>query len=140
MLSQFVQTIWDTLAEMAPYLLLGFALAGLLSAWLSPDTVRRHLGDGRFASVLKATLFGIPLPLCSCSVIPVAASLRKQGASPAATGAFLISTPQTGVDSVFVTYSLLGLPLALVRVLAAFCSGVLGGLLLALTGRTARPD
>ncbi|MFH1725198.1 MAG: SO_0444 family Cu/Zn efflux transporter [Elusimicrobiota bacterium] len=120
---------WATLCQMAPYLLLGFAVAGILSVLVSPETVERHLG-GRLRpiwAVVKATLFGIPLPLCSCGVIPVAASLRRHGASRGAATSFLISTPQTGVDSILVTYSLLGPVFAVFRPLAAFAGGIIGG-------------
>ena len=91
---------------MSPYLLSGFFVAGLLSVFVSQKMVERHLGGRGFLPVLKATLFGIPLPLCSCGVIPVAMSLRKHGASKGSTISFLFSTPQTGVDSILVTYSL----------------------------------
>ena len=114
---------------MAPYLLFGFLAAGLLSVCVSPALVERHLGNRGFWAVLKATLFGIPLPLCSCSVIPVAASLRRHGASRGATVSFLLSTPQTGVDSIAVTYALLGTAFAVFRPLAALVTGILGGLL-----------
>ncbi len=114
---------------MAPYLLLGFLVAGLLSVWISPAAVERHLGGRGFWQILKASLFGIPLPLCSCGVIPVAMSLHKHGAGKGATTSFLLSTPQTGVDSILVTYSLLGPALAIFRPLAALISGLLGGTL-----------
>ena len=118
---------WAMLAEMAPYLLLGFVVAGLLSAFISAEWVERHLGGGRLSQIVKAALFGVPLPLCSCGVIPVAASLRRHGASKGATTAFLLSTPQTGVDSIAVTYALLGPFLAVYRPLAALVTGVFGG-------------
>ena len=102
-------------------------MAGLLSVLISPTLVERHLGGRGFWPVVKAALFGVPLPLCSCGVIPVATSLRRHGASRAATTAFLISTPQTGVDSILVTYSLLGGVFAIFRPVAALVSGVLGG-------------
>jgi uncharacterized membrane protein YraQ (UPF0718 family)/copper chaperone CopZ len=121
--------LWVTLTGMAPYLLLGFAIAGIMAAFVSPDTVERHLGGRGFKPVLKAALFGVPLPLCSCGVIPVAASLRKHGASRGATMAFLLSTPQTGVDSIMVTYALLGPVIAIFRPIAAFFTGLLGGYL-----------
>jgi uncharacterized protein len=120
---------WNVLGDMAPYLLLGFAIAGAMSVVLSPEFVERHLGGRGLGSILKASAFGVPLPLCSCGVIPVAASLRRHGASKAATVGFLISTPQTGVDSMFVTFSLLGGVFAVFRPLAALISGVLGGAL-----------
>ncbi len=118
---------WEVLAEMAPYLLLGFLVAGFLSVLLPPAAVERHLGGRGFLSILKASAFGVPLPLCSCSVIPVAASLRNHGASRGAVTAFLISTPQTGVDSILATYALLGPVFAVFRPLAALVSGLLGG-------------
>ena len=123
----FGVSLWAVLATMAPYLLLGFGVAGLLHVLIPTALVRRHLGGKGMGPVVKAALFGIPLPLCSCGVIPVAASLRKSGASSAATSSFLIATPQTGVDSIFVTYSLLGGVIAIFRPLAALISGVIGG-------------
>lgn len=128
-LFQFGSAFWQLLAEMAPYLLLGFAVAGLLSVWISPATVERHLGKGNVAPVAKAALFGVPLPLCSCGVIPVSASLRRHGASRGATTSFLLSTPQTGVDSILVTWSLLGPFLAIFRPLIALVTGLIGGLI-----------
>ncbi len=119
---------WVVWNQMAPYLLFGFLVAGMLSVWLSPDWVRRHLGGG-WGSSLRAALFGVPLPLCSCSIIPVAVSLREQGAGKGATAAFLMSTPQVGVNSLVVTYGLLGPFLAIVRAVVAFASGLLSGIL-----------
>ena len=119
---------WETLAEMAPYLLFGFFIAGLLSVFVSTRTVERHLGGkGIFRQALKAALFGVPLPLCSCGVIPVTASLRTRGANRASSVSFLISTPQTGVDSVMVTLGMLGPVFAIIRPVTAFVSGLLGG-------------
>ncbi len=132
---RYLQTLWDVTAEMAPYLLLGFLVAGLLSGWLTRGFVQRHLGGSRWASVIRATLVGVPMPLCSCGVLPVAASLRERGASRGATTAFLTSTPQTGVDSIAATYALLGLPFTLVRVIAAFVTGWLNGLLVEWLGK-----
>ena len=127
----FMQSVlregWATLEQMAPYLLFGFAVAGALSVMLPAETVERHLGGRGLGPVVRASLFGIPLPLCSCGVIPVATSLRKHGASRGATVSFLLSTPQTGVDSILATYSLLGPVFAIFRPVAAFITGVLGG-------------
>ncbi len=127
LLSQAVTSFWQTLCEMSPYLLFGFLAAGILSAFVSPDIVSRHLGVGGPWPVVKAALFGVPLPLCSCSVIPVTVSLRKHGAGKGAAVAFLISTPQTGVDSIFVTFSLLGPVFAVFRPVVAFVTGIVGG-------------
>lgn len=120
---------WHTIGDMSPYLLFGFFIAGILSVVVSKAFVQRHLGGRGLWSVIKASALGVPLPLCSCSVIPVSMSLRKQGASREATLAFLLSTPQTGVDSIFVTYSLLGPVFAVVRPVIALVTGLIGGIL-----------
>ena len=119
---------WAVLGEMAPWVLGGFAVAGGLSLWLNARSVRKHFGGGRVAAILKAVGLGIPLPVCSCGVIPLGASLRKHGAGKGATAAFLMSTPQTGVDSIAVTFGLMGPLFALFRPLAALVSGVACGL------------
>lgn len=125
----FVVSFWDLVAAMAPYLLLGLALAGLLHKLLRPAWIRRQLRANHTAATVRATVFGIPLPLCSCGVIPVAASLRRSGAGIGPTAAFAASTPQTGVDSVLATGALLGWPLAMVRVVVAFFSGIVTGII-----------
>ena len=117
------------LTEMAPYLLLGFVFAGLLHLLFPKKKVRKYMGQNNFRSILNAALLGVPLPLCSCGVIPTGISFYKHGASKASTVSFLISTPQTGVDSIFVTYSLLGLPFAIIRPIVAFVTGLFGGLI-----------
>jgi len=114
---------------MAPYLLLGFLIAGLLHVYVKKETITQYLGGKNLKSVLYASLLGIPLPLCSCGVIPTGISFHNNGASKGASVSFLISTPQTGVDSILVTYSLLGLPLAILRPIIALVSGILGGIL-----------
>ena len=125
---------WLVLGEMAPYLLFGFLAAGVLSVCISPEFVERHLGGRGFGPVLKAAIFGVPLPLCSCGVIPVGASFRRHGASRAATTSFLLSTPQTGIDSIAITYALLGPVIAIFRPIVAFVTGLLGGALVWLLG------
>ena len=115
--------------KMAPYLLFGYLFAGVLHIFVKTETISRHLGKRSFLSVVKAALFGIPLPLCSCSVIPAAMSLRKEGASRGAVLSFLISTPTTGVDSILATYSLLGGLFTAYRVIASFVAGVFSGVL-----------
>jgi len=120
-----------SLVAMAPYLLFGFLVAGILAVAVSPEMVERHLGGRGIWPVVKAAAFGVPLPLCSCGVIPVSASLRRHGASRGATTAFLLSTPQTGVDSIMVTLSLLGPVFAIFRPVAALATGVFGGALVA---------
>lgn len=120
---------WVVLAQMAPYLLLGFAIAGAMSVVISAGWVGKHLGGRGVWPVLKATVLGIPLPLCSCGVIPVSAGLRRQGASRGATSAFLLATPETGVDSMLATYALLGPVFAIIRPVVALVGGVVCGLL-----------
>lgn len=127
MLQTAVLAFWGIVIDMSPFLLFGFLAAGLLSVLVPPSLVERHLGGRGIWPSVKAAVFGVPLPLCSCGVIPVAASLRRHGASRGATTAFLLSTPQTGVDSILVTLSLLGPVFAVFRPLAALVTGVIGG-------------
>lgn len=119
--------IWSLINEMSPYLLLGFGFAGLLHAFVPASLYQRYLGKNSFSSVAWAALLGVPLPLCSCGVIPTAMSLHKEGASKGATTSFLIATPQTGVDSILATASLLGIPFAILRPVAALMTALIGG-------------
>ncbi|MCH5240272.1 MAG: SO_0444 family Cu/Zn efflux transporter [Muribaculaceae bacterium] len=125
---QVLHSFLHILNEMSPYVLLGFLIAGLLHVFIKEETLARHLSGNGWKSVIKAAAIGIPLPLCSCGVLPTAVSLRRQGASKAATTSFLIATPQTGVDSIAATYSLLGLPFALIRPIAALSGAFFGGI------------
>ncbi len=118
---------WDLLQDAAPYILFGILVGGLLKVFLSPAYVARHLGQGRYSSVFKAALFGVPLPLCSCGVLPAAAALKKQGANNGATTAFLISTPESGIDSISVSYALLDPIMTAARPVAAFVSALIAG-------------
>ncbi len=136
---QIINESWLVLGLMAPYLLFGFLAAGILSVYLSADWVSRYLGGTGYKGVFVASAFGVPLPLCSCSVLPVAVSIRKSGASRASTTAFLLSTPQTGVDSIAVTYALLGPVFALFRPLTALLSGLVGGFLVGVFGEKEKP-
>ena len=122
----FVEFI-DLCNEMSPYLLLGFIFAGILHVYIKKEKTVKYLGKKNFRSVINAALIGIPLPLCSCGVIPTGVSFSKNGATKGASVSFLISTPQTGIDSILVTYSMLGLPFAIVRPIVAFFTGILGG-------------
>jgi hypothetical protein len=128
-LKDFFSELILILSEMAPYLLLGFLFAGILHLLFPKKRVRKYMGKNNLGSVFNAALLGVPLPLCSCGVIPTGISFYKHGASKPSTVSFLISTPQTGVDSIFVTYSLLGLPFAIIRPIVAFITGIFGGLL-----------
>ena len=121
--------VLNLINEMSPFLLLGFFFAGLLHAFVPGAVYSRYLSGHNFRSVFYAALLGVPLPLCSCGVLPTAMSLRKQGASKGATAAFLIATPETGVDSIAATYSLMGLPFAITRPVVAFCTALFAGVL-----------
>ncbi len=125
---EILQAIWVILCEMAPYILLGFLIAGILEVWVDRQTMARHLSGRGWKPVVKAALFGIPLPLCSCGVLPTAVALRRRGASRGATTSFLIATPQTGVDSIAATYSLLGPVFAVLRPVAALVGAAFGGM------------
>ena len=126
---EFVQEFITLFSEMAPFLLLGFLLAGILHVWVPNQVYVPKISKSNFASVLWAALFGVPLPICSCGVIPTSIAIRKEGASKGASVSFLISTPATGVDSILATYSLLGLPFAILRPVAAFVTALFGGVL-----------
>ena len=127
LIETFFKTLWELTLEMSPYLLLGFLIAGLLNGVFSKAWLQRQLGKPGWKSSIKAALFGVPLPLCSCGVIPTGVSLHKKGASKGATTSFLISTPQTGVDSILVTYALMGWAYAIIRPIIAFLTGIFGG-------------
>lgn len=127
-LKDIFSVIFTIFNEMSFYLLLGFLFAGILHVLVPQHLFSKYLSKNSWLSVMYATLFGIPLPLCSCGVIPTAMALYKEGASKGATISFLIATPQTGIDSIIATYSLLGLPFAIVRPVAAFFTSIFAGL------------
>ncbi|MEN8231350.1 MAG: SO_0444 family Cu/Zn efflux transporter [Thermodesulfobacteriota bacterium] len=123
-----LQESWHLLLEASIYILFGMIVGGLLKVFLNPSFVADHLGRGKFSSVIKAALFGIPIPLCSCGVLPAAASLKRQGANNGATTAFLISTPESGVDSMAITYALLDPIMTVARPVSAFITAVAAGI------------
>ena len=129
-LGLFLLEIWSLCLQMSPFLLMGMFVSGLISMFVNSRLILKHIGSKNFLSILKSTVLGIPVPLCSCGVIPVAATLRDSGASKGSTVSFLVSTPQTGVDSIFLTYGMLGPVFALFRPLAAFVSGIFSGLVI----------
>lgn len=126
---RLLQAIYETYLSISPYLFIGLMFAGLLHIVFKKDFVAKHLGENNFFSVIKAAILGVPLPLCSCGVIPTAMFLRRKNASKGATMSFLISTPQTGVDSILATYGMMGPIFAIFRPIAAFISGILGGVI-----------
>ena len=124
----FIELIY-LVKEMAPWLLFGLVFAGLLKVYFPQKHIDKYLGKPNAKSAVNASLLGVPMPLCSCGVIPTGISFFKNGASRGATNSFLISTPQTGVDSIFATYSMLGWPFAVLRPIVAFTTGIFGGIL-----------
>lgn len=134
-LEKFLLQFVTLFSEMAPFLLLGFLLAGILHVWIPNHLYIPKIAKPNFKSTLWAALFGVPLPICSCGVIPTSIALRREGASKGASVSFLISTPATGVDSILATYSLLGGPFALLRPIAAFVTALFGGVLTNLVTR-----
>ena len=120
---------WHVLVEAGPYVLLGFFVAGLLKGFVPDSFMANHLGGKTVGSVVKAAVIGVPLPLCSCGVLPAALGMRKQGASKGATTAFMISTPETGVDSMAVTYALIDPIMTVVRPIAASITAIFAGIL-----------
>lgn len=125
---EILRQSWQLVLQSGAFLLVGFLIAGLIHAFVSTARLARWLGPARWRSVLNAAVIGAPLPLCSCSVVPVAATLRKRGASRGATTAFLISTPESGVDSIAVTYALMDPIMTVARPLAAIFSAFAAGI------------
>ncbi|WP_462153944.1 SO_0444 family Cu/Zn efflux transporter [Pseudoalteromonas piscicida] len=128
-MNELIVNFWQLFLVSAPWLLLGLILAGLLNVFIPKDLLQKHLGKGGFWTTIKAALIGAPMPLCSCGVIPAAVGLRRAGGSKSATTAFLVSTPETGVDSISVSYVLLGPFMAIIRPIAAVVSAIAAGLL-----------
>jgi uncharacterized protein len=129
MLIRFGLEVWTLLTELAPYLFLGAGIATLLKFGLPQGFITSQMGRPTLGSVVKSVFLGVPMPLCSCGVIPAAIGLKKSGASNGAVVGFMISTPQTGADSLLISASFLGWPLALFMLAVTFVSGLVGGLL-----------
>ena len=125
----FLTNLLDLLLEASPWLVFGLALGGMIKALIPTQFLNRHLSGNSIGSIAKAAMLGAPLPLCSCGVIPVALGLRQAGASKPATTSFLVSTPETGIDSISITYALLGPFMTIVRPIAALVSALVSGLL-----------
>lgn len=133
---QFFNSLFTMLCQMAPYILLGFFIAGIMHAFIPRRTMAKHLSGRGWKSVMKGALIGVPLPLCSCGVLPTAIAMHRSGASKASSTSFLIATPQTGVDSIAATWSLLGAPFAIIRPIAALVTSFFGGIAV---GKTEEP-
>lgn len=137
---QLIYSLLYMLNEMSPYILLGFLIAGIMHAFIPQKTFAHHLSGTGWRPVIKSALIGIPLPLCSCGVLPSAIAMRRNGASKAASTSFLISTPQTGVDSIAATWSLLGAPFAIIRPIAALITSFFGGIAVGKSEETAHNE
>lgn len=125
---ELLNSLLFMLNEMSPYILLGFFIAGLMHAFVPQRTFAHHLAGTDWRSVVKSAAIGIPLPLCSCGVLPAAIAMCRNGASRAASTSFLVATPQTGIDSIAATWSLLGPAFAVIRPIAALVTAVFGGI------------
>ena len=128
-ITHFLEALWQLSLAMAPYILFGLIFAGILHEIVPDSIVTKHLGNDNVTSVVKSTLFGIPLPVCSCGVIPLATSIKKSGASKGATLSFLISTPITGVDSILATYGIFGWIFTIYRVITSMVIAIAAGIL-----------
>ena len=128
-ITHFFEALWQLSIAMAPYILFGLVFAGILHELVPDSIVTKHLGKDNISSVVKSTIFGIPLPVCSCGVIPLATSIKKSGASKGATLSFLISTPITGVDSILATYGIFGWIFTLYRVITSMIIAMVAGIL-----------
>ena len=135
----FVQALIDLSNAMAPYILFGLLIAGILHEIMPQDFVKKHLGNDDTKSVIKATLFGIPIPVCSCGVIPLATSLQKSGASKGAVLSFLISTPITGVDSILATFGIFGFAFTIYRIFTSIIIAITAGILVNLFESAKKP-
>jgi uncharacterized membrane protein YraQ (UPF0718 family) len=139
MIQQYLTAIWQLSLEAAPWLLLGLIIGGLFKSLVPQAFLQRHLTRPGLSSIIKAAILGMPLPLCSCGVIPAAMGLRQAGASKPATSSFLVATPETGVDSISVTYAMMGPVMAVIRPVAALISAVITGVLVLLFGDEKQP-
>ena len=128
-ITHFFEALWQLSIAMAPYILFGLLFAGILHELVPDSIVTKHLGKDNITSVVKSTVFGIPLPVCSCGVIPLATSIKKSGASKGATLSFLISTPITGVDSIMATYGIFGWIFTVYRAITSMIIAMVAGIL-----------
>ncbi|MCG8462857.1 MAG: permease, partial [Holophagales bacterium] len=127
---------WTMFVLAAPYILFGLAFAGLIHVLLPESLVVRWMGTPGLSGVVRAALIGVPLPVCSCGVVPITLELRRKGASRPASQSFLITTPESSIDSIFLTWGMMGPVMAIARPIAAFFTAVLGGILSIASART----
>ncbi len=125
---EILKASWNLYLDVAIYMLFGFLIAGILYVFFKADKIKQYLGQGKIKSVFLSALFGIPIPLCSCGVVPVAMGLKKQGANSGAALSFMIATPESGVDSIAVSYAMLDPIMTVIRPVAGFITAVCTGI------------
>ncbi|OGQ89815.1 MAG: permease [Deltaproteobacteria bacterium RIFOXYC2_FULL_48_10] len=128
MLYEILKETWQIYLDVAVYMLFGFFMAGVLYVFFKPDKIKKYLGTGKIRPVILSALFGIPIPLCSCGVVPVAAGLKKQGANNGAALSFMIATPESGVDSIAVSWAMLDPIMTVIRPVAGFITAIATGI------------
>lgn len=133
-LAEILSEVWNIYLDVAVFMLFGFMVAGLLHVFFKTENIRTYLGTGSVKPVFLAALFGIPIPLCSCGVIPVTAGLKRQGANDGAALSFMISTPESGVDSIAVSWAMLDPLMTVIRPAAGFITAVCTGLAVNILG------
>jgi len=137
---EILKESWQIYLDVAIYMLFGFFVAGILYIFFKADKIKRYLGTGKIKPVILAALFGIPLPLCSCGVVPVATGLKKQGANSGAALSFMIATPESGVDSIAVSWAMLDPIMTAIRPLAGFITAISTGIAQNFFGSDVEPD
>lgn len=127
-LYEILKETWQIYLDVSVYMLFGFFMAGILYVFFKPDKIKKYLGTGKIRPVILSALFGIPIPLCSCGVVPVAAGLKKQGANNGAALSFMIATPESGVDSIAVSWAMLDPIMTVIRPVAGFITAIATGI------------
>ncbi len=137
---EILKESWHLYLDVAIFMLFGFFVAGILYVFFKPDQIKKHLGTGKIKPVILSALFGIPIPLCSCGVIPVAAGLKKQGANNGAALSFMIATPESGVDSIAVSWAMLDPIMTIIRPVAGFITAIATGIVQNFFGNQETPN
>jgi uncharacterized protein len=127
-LYEILKESWLIYMDVAIYMLFGFFVAGILYIFFKADKIKKYLGRGKIKPAILSALFGIPIPLCSCGVVPVATGLKKQGANSGAVLSFMIATPESGVDSIAVSYAMLDPIMTVIRPVAGFITAISTGI------------
>ena len=140
MIYDILKETWQIYLDVAIYMLFGFFVAGILYVFFKPDKIKQYLGTGKIRPVILSALFGVPIPLCSCGVAPVAAGLKKQGANNGAAMAFMIATPESGVDSIAVSWAMLDPIMTVLRPVSAFITAIATGIVQNYVGINDLPD